>query len=77
MPRAVHMLMINDSMFANPAFTVRSIRSIVRKHVGLLNRQNWAPHRTGTLIDFRLVLPLSSPAQPSPSRLWSIHSTHI
>lgn len=35
MPRAVHMLMINDYMLANPALTVRSIRPIVRKNVGL------------------------------------------
>lgn len=67
MPRAVHMLMINDYMLANPALTVRSIRISRPKERRAYYIVNWAPHRTGTLIDFRLVLPLSRPAQASPA----------
>lgn len=68
MPRAVHMLMINDYMLANPALTVRSIRISRPKERRAYYIVNWAPHRTGTLIDFRLVLPLSRPVQPSPAQ---------
>lgn len=70
MPRAVHMLMINDYMLANPALTVRSIRSIVRKNVGLTissTGPRTAQAHSLTFVSCYLFQGQPSPAHPIPS----------